>query len=99
MLKGTGKAIERVLGLAIFLQREEDLRVWVRTGTVGVVDDVVVRERRVGGGGKGRGGEKGGKEHEEEGGERGGKEKEEGQDVPESWVRKASMVEVVVTLR
>lgn len=73
-LKGTGKAIERVLGLAVFLQGEVDLRVRVRTGTVGVVDDVVLREGR------------------EEGGE-------EGQEIPESWVRKASMVEVVVSLR
>jgi len=86
-LKGTGKAIERVLGLAVFLQGEEDLRVRVRTGTVGVVDDVVVREGRGRGVGREGGGEEGGVQHEE------------GQEFPESWVRKASMVEVVVSLR
>jgi len=87
LLKGTGKAIERVLGLAVFLQGEADLRVRVRTGTVGVVDDVVVREGRDGGVRKEGGGGGGGEQHEE------------GQEIPESWVRKASMVEVVVSLR
>lgn len=87
LLKATGKAIERVLGLAVFLQGEADLRVTVRTGTVGVVDDVVAREGRGGGVGKAGGGEGGGEEHGE------------GQEIPESWVRKASMVEVVVSLR
>ena len=41
LLKATNKAIEKVLGLALFFQGQEDCRVRLRTGTVGVVDDIV----------------------------------------------------------
>ena len=40
VLKATGRAIEKALGLALFFQGQEDCRVMVRTGSVGVVDDI-----------------------------------------------------------
>ena len=39
-IKGTGKSIEKVLGLALALQKS-DLSVEIRTGTVAAVDDLV----------------------------------------------------------
>ena len=39
-LKATNRAIEKVLGLALFFQGQDDCRVQLRTGTVGVVDDI-----------------------------------------------------------
>jgi ribonuclease P/MRP protein subunit POP7 len=44
MLKATGKAIERLLGVALFFQGEEGVKVEFRTGSVGAVDDVVEKE-------------------------------------------------------
>lgn len=44
VMKGTGKAIEKVLQLALYWQGEKDVRVQVRTGSVGAVDDVVGKE-------------------------------------------------------
>lgn len=41
VLKATSKAIHNVLGLALFFQGQDDCRVRLRTGTVGVVDDIV----------------------------------------------------------
>lgn len=41
ILKATGKAIERLLGVVVFFQKEEGIKVEVRTGSVGAVDDVV----------------------------------------------------------
>ena len=75
VLKGTNRAIEKVLGLGLYFQRQDDCMVRVRTGSVSVVDDIV--------------------QEEEEGGEEGG----EGEELPESRVRKVSVVEVAVTLR
>lgn len=43
-MKGTGKAIEKVLQLALYWQQQEDVRVQVRTGSVGAVDDIVEAE-------------------------------------------------------
>lgn len=46
VLKGTGKAIHRVLELALwFQQREQDYVVKLRTGSVGAIDDISVEER------------------------------------------------------
>ena len=42
MLKGTGKAVEKVLALGLFFQGQRDCRIRVGTGSVGAVDDVVV---------------------------------------------------------
>ena len=44
VLKASGRAIERVLSLGLYFQGQGDLWVRVRTGSVGVVDDVVVEE-------------------------------------------------------
>ena len=44
ILKATNRAIENVLGLALFFQGQDDCRVLLRTGTVGVVDDLVISE-------------------------------------------------------
>ena len=44
LLKGTGRAIERVLELGLFFQGQDDVGVEVRTGTVGAVDDIEVDE-------------------------------------------------------
>lgn len=41
---GTGKAVEKVLGVASWFENERDCRVELRTRTVGTVDDVVVEE-------------------------------------------------------
>ena len=75
VLKGTNRAIEKVLELGLYFQRQDDCMVRLRTGSVSVVDDIV--------------------QEEEEGGEEDG----EGEELPESRVRKISVVEVAVTLR
>lgn len=41
---GTGRAIEKVVGLAGWFQQEGDCVVEVRTGTTGTVDDVIAAE-------------------------------------------------------
>jgi len=46
-IKGTGRAAEKVLGLAEFFKRSGDVRVRLRTGSVWAVDDIV-REYRGG---------------------------------------------------
>ena len=81
VLKATSRAIQNVLGLALFFQGQDDCRVRLRTGTVGVVDDIV--ESAVP------------KEPEVEEGE----DEEEEEELPESRVRKASFVEVAITLK
>jgi ribonuclease P/MRP protein subunit POP7 len=44
VLKATGKAIERLLQVALFFENEEGVKVEIRTGSVGAVDDVVEKE-------------------------------------------------------
>lgn len=41
LVKATGKAIEKALNLAVFLQKQQDFRVTLRTGTVDAIDDFV----------------------------------------------------------
>lgn len=41
IIKGTGKAIEKVLTLGLWFQNLEGVEIRVRTGSVGAVDDVV----------------------------------------------------------
>lgn len=94
-LRGAGKVIEKVLGFALFFGGQEDVRVRVGTGSVGVVDDVVVGERGV---------EKGGGDIDvdvdvEMGQENGEEKEEEEEDLPETQLRKASYVEVAISLR
>jgi ribonuclease P/MRP protein subunit POP7 len=49
IVKATGKAIERCLQVGLWAMQQEDLRVEVRTGSVGAVDDVVERGGEEGG--------------------------------------------------
>ena len=71
-LKATGKAIEKALGLALYFQGQDDVKVTLKTGSVGAVDDIV-------------------QEGEESG--------SDGEELPESRVRKASTLEVAISLR
>lgn len=80
VLKGTNRVIEKVLGLALFFQGQEDLIVRLRTGTVGVVDDIVMVPSPP---------------NDTEGGD----QKEDEKDLPETQVRKISMLEVAITLK
>ena len=75
VLKGTNRAIEKVLELGLYFQRQDDCMVRLRTGSVSVVDDIVQEE------------------------EEGGVEEGEGEELPESRIRKISVVEVAVTLK
>lgn len=86
LIKGTGKAIQKVLQLAIWWQGQEGVKVVIRTGSVGAVDDVVLREG------------KGGDGDDDVGGVEGGAE-DEGDEVPESRVRRTSCMEVGISLR
>lgn len=81
ILKGTNRAIEKVLELGLFFQGQEDLRVRIRTGGLGVVDDIVEVQE----GGKDEGERKGEGEGEE--------------DLPETQVRRISVVEVAISMR
>ncbi|KAL8998841.1 MAG: hypothetical protein Q9169_002179 [Polycauliona sp. 2 TL-2023] len=47
VLKATNRAIEKALGLGIFFQGQGDVRVRLRTGSVGAVDDIVVEEQTI----------------------------------------------------
>lgn len=82
LLKGTNRVIEKVLGLALFFQGQEDLIVRLRTGTVGVVDDIVMVAKP---------------SKEIEVGDQ--KEEKEEKELPETQVRKMSMLEVAITLK
>jgi len=44
VIKGTGRAIEKVLRLATWWQGQDDVKVVLRTGSVGAVDDIVGEE-------------------------------------------------------
>ena len=43
LLKATGKAIEKLLGLVVYFQEQDDVKIVVRTGSVGAVDDIVIK--------------------------------------------------------
>lgn len=44
LLKGTGKAIARVMEMGVWFQQREEYSVRLRTGTVGAIDDIEVAE-------------------------------------------------------
>ena len=44
ILKGTNKAILKVCDLALFFQNQDDVKVRIKTGSVGTVDDFVEKE-------------------------------------------------------
>ncbi|KAL8643622.1 MAG: hypothetical protein Q9210_007613, partial [Variospora velana] len=99
VLKATNRAIEKALGLGLFFQGQEDLVVRLRTGTVGAVDDVVEKEMGVG---KPRRKDKKKGKEEKGGGGKGDeevKQEAEGQDLPETQIRKVSVLEVAITLK
>jgi ribonuclease P/MRP protein subunit POP7 len=83
VVKGTGKAVEKVLRVGLFFHGQEDVVVRLRTGSVGAVDDVCVKEGEEGGDGE--------REDDEEG--------EGEDEVPEARVRRTSMLEVGISLR
>ena len=102
-LKATNKAIEKVLGLALFFQGQQDCRVRLKTGSVGVVDDIVeVEEPNVKGNAVGplpkpaEAGKTGEQATEAEGDVDSEEEEEE---LPETQIRKVSVVEVGISLR
>lgn len=104
VLRGAGKAIGKVLGFALFFGGQADVRVRVGTGSVGVVDDVVVGERveETGGGGGGGGGYEGmdvDVDVDIEVDRENGKEDQEEEELPETQIRKASYVEVAISMR
>lgn len=74
VLKATGRAIERVLSFGLYFQGQADCVVRIRTGGIGVVDDIVAGDT----------------EDDAEG---------EAGELPETRVRRTSVVEVAVTLK
>lgn len=109
ILKATNRAIEKALGLGVFFQGQGDVRVRLRTGSVGAVDDIVVEEKRTAR--KGKKGSPGRKENEGE--TAGAGENADGKDevneemgnmeaddaiLPETQIRKVSVLEVGISL-
>ncbi|KAL9125348.1 MAG: hypothetical protein Q9217_005440, partial [Psora testacea] len=90
VLKATNRAIERALGLGLYFQGQEDVRVRIRTGSVGVVDDIIEVPRDREGADLDGDADMGGGQEEEEG---------EEEEVPEVRIRHTSSVEVAITLR
>lgn len=41
IVKATGKAVDKALQLALFLQKQSDLSVEIKTGSVAAIDDIV----------------------------------------------------------
>ena len=46
LLRATGKAIDKTMGLALFFSNQNDTTVRIGTGTVSVVDDIVEKEEQ-----------------------------------------------------
>lgn len=105
VLKATSRAIERALELGLFFQEQEDLVVRLRTGTVGAVDDVVVEEEEEEGEGKSKGKKRGRKRKGKGSGGKvaggaGDEEMKDGEpELPETRIRKVSVLEVAITLK
>lgn len=93
ILKATNRAIEKALGLAVFFQGQGDLEVRLRTGTVGAVDDVLEEDEPRGKRRKGKGGERNGEENGD------GKKRDGEEELPETQIRKVSVLEVAITLK
>ncbi len=89
VLKATNRAIEKALELGLYFQGQGDVDVRLRTGTVGAVDDIEE--------GKGpRKGMKGKGKRKVPGKEA---EKVEEEELPETQIRKVSVLEVAITLK
>jgi ribonuclease P/MRP protein subunit POP7 len=116
-LKATARAIEKALNLAIFFQGQEDCRVRIRTGSVGVVDDIVEVEKSAGQAeSSGSADNRLGKSLKRKRSESDVEDNDAGVDrateptelnsaviedevLPETQIRKTSMVEVLISLR
>ena len=85
VLKATGRGIEKVLSLAIHFQGQDDCTVRLRTSSVGVIDDIVQSTDTMSESGNGI-------VQEDE-------DHFQGEELPESRIRKLSVVEVAVTLK
>ncbi|KAL8725257.1 MAG: hypothetical protein Q9181_006482, partial [Wetmoreana brouardii] len=96
ILKATNRAIEKALGLAVFFQGQENLEVRLRTGSQGVVDDIEEVEET---GGRKKVGENGITGDGEEEDKDMDMEDAEEEELPETQIRKVSMVEVGISLR
>lgn len=111
ILKATNRAIEKALGLGVFFQGQGDVRVRLRTGSVGAVDDIVIEEKRTA-----RKGKKGspGRKSEEGATAGAGENAEDGNDevneemgkveaddavLPETQIRKVSVLELGISLK
>lgn len=111
ILKATNRAIEKTLGLAVFFQGQDDVRVRLRTGSVGAVDDIAIEEKRTTGKRKtgSPGGKKGAREtagaseNAEEGNDEVDEEMENTEAdkvvIPETQIRKVSVLEVGISLK
>ncbi|KAF2839120.1 hypothetical protein M501DRAFT_992109 [Patellaria atrata CBS 101060] len=95
LLKGTGRAIEQTLQLALYFQQQREYRVQLRTGTVTAIDDIELpprKSRKLG---------PAPLEMVEKDGEMGYSE-DTGKlefDTPETQVRHISLLEVTISLR
>ena len=78
LLKGTGKAVEKVLGLGLFFAEQDGVKIRVGTGTISVVDDIVEADRD---------------------GQDLGPEQEDENEIPETQIRRTSMIEVGISLK
>ncbi|KAL8647992.1 MAG: hypothetical protein Q9226_006197 [Calogaya cf. arnoldii] len=111
ILKATNRAIEKALGLGVFFQGQGDVRVRLRTGSVGAVDDIIVEEKRTTGKGKktsagkkkGEGEAAAASENPQGGNDELNEEMENAatDDValPETQIRKVSVLEIGISLR
>ncbi|KAL8762565.1 MAG: hypothetical protein Q9184_001473 [Pyrenodesmia sp. 2 TL-2023] len=98
VLKATNRAIEKALGLGVYFQGQGDVEVRLRTGTVGAVDDIEEGEgppRR----GKGKGKRKRGGNGNGGVNEQVREAEAEEEDLPETQIRKVSVLEVTITLK
>lgn len=103
LLKATNRAIEKVLGLALFFQGQEDCRVKLRTGSVGVIDDIVEIEAPdetvEAGEVAGKGAVESHQSSVDQVGTADQAQDEDNDDIPETQIRTASVVEVGISLR
>lgn len=94
-IKATGKAIDKALQLALFLQQQQDLIVKIKTGSASAIDDLVVKHES-------RDAPSAGMETYRMGTEDGHVAKDapsSTDDIPEARIRQASTMEIEVSLR
>lgn len=98
ILKATGRAIDKALGLALWFQQRDEYIVRIQTGSVGAIDDIVAVEgqgmddldKTQAENAKGQG---------EDDQEKTSDEPQQDMPVPDSRIRHASVVHVAVSLR